>query len=151
VSRFGGLPVADSPEAALGALHGFGTQTGFEGQGAFGAQNVFAAQSGAFVDQNAVGDQHSFGTQDGFGAKDAFGAQFSISPLAHNDLGHQTTFGGQASFGLQNAAFGAQDGLEGAFEAQVALGGQDTRYLGIAKMLNYLENDGLKMIFFFLH
>jgi len=135
VSRFGGLPVADSPEAALGALHGFG------GQGAFGTQNVFVGQSGAFVDQNAVGDQHSFGTQDGFGAKDAFGAQFGVSHLAHNGIGHQTTFGGQDNFGLQNAAFGAQDGLEGAFEAQVALGGQDTRYLGIAKMLNYLEID----------
>ncbi len=135
MSRFGGLPVADSPEAALGALNGFG------GQAAFGTQNLFTAQSGAFVDQNAVGDQHSFGTQDGFGAKDAFGAQISISPLAHNDLGHQTTFGGQDSFGLQNAAFGAQDGLEGSFEAQVALGGQDTRYLDIAKVLNYSEID----------
>ncbi len=127
------MPVADSPEAALGALSGFGPHpTGFGGQGAFGAQNVFTAQSGAFIDQNAVGDQHSFGNQDGFGANDALGAQFGISPLAHNDLGHQTIFGGQDSFRLQNAAFGAQDGL-GAFEAQVELGGQDTRYLGIAK------------------
>jgi hypothetical protein len=54
-------------------------------------------------------------------------------------LGHQTTFGGQDSFGLQNAAFGAQGGLEGAFEAQMALGGQDTRYLEIAKILNCSE------------